>query len=225
MQALTRRAAHRLVLTLALALAGGAALARDTAPAAATPARALTRLAAARPSSPAKGSTMPRRSHSRPASCGCQWYSAEPAAVHSSPPKKRAASARQVASSAPGGTRRSTHQPHAPAKAKARLLNTSSAQGMPHSVRWSAKSCWCAVAGNTGPNSARASSAAAPSSRPASAPDSRDSVARPRARRGVTGEEDITHTVESERCRAVWAAALPNASKSRARGYPRIFGY
>ena len=44
MQALTRRAAHRLVLTHALALAGGAALARDTAPAVAELDLAGTRL-------------------------------------------------------------------------------------------------------------------------------------------------------------------------------------
>jgi hypothetical protein len=62
--------------------------ASNTAPAVAPPARALTRPAAASPSRPAKGSTMPKRSHSKPASCGCQWYKVDPDRRAQQPDKK-----------------------------------------------------------------------------------------------------------------------------------------
>jgi hypothetical protein len=153
----------------------------------AAPARALTRLAPARPSRPAKGSTMPRRSHSRPASCGLPVVQRRARRRAHQSRKEQAGRGARGGTSMPGATRPQHTSPHRPAMANGRLLSTSSAQGMPQSARWSANVCWCALAGSTGPNNASASSAAMPSSRPASARDRfwRSGWHRARGSRGV----------------------------------------
>ncbi|MNV76036.1 hypothetical protein D3C71_1693660 [compost metagenome] len=96
--------------------------------------------------------------------------------------------------------------------ANGRLLSTSSAHGMPHSARWSANPCWCSPAGSTGPNTASASKATTPSSRPASA---RVADLRLRVGREIRKVMVVASVDEWGLPRSVFSRGQPDTKKSR----------